>query len=337
MKSALAHLSSRFPEEVTATRSSPQGDDSATVQAAALQEVARFCKLEKELDSKAIPLALCRGPTALAGTLSALRARLSLAPGAGALEVAPFESARLRDAARGSFGSTYLEGRRLVGALYLRLLWNPLCRPPGLEADSPLRGIHRPPVAQGLPGPQAPTAGARARGLGARARSGRRTSASGEPGMKVAAPFDLDPLAAPVEGGRMTVNLGPSHPAMHGTVRIVLELEGETIVKATPRSASCTAASRRSASAPPGSSASPTSTAQLRLAAAQQRRLPLGGGEAPRRSPPRRAPSTSASSRGELHRICDHLTLVGALGLELGAFTVFLYGAGSPRARSGIA
>src|SRR5207249_2641142 len=27
----------------------------------------------------------------------------------------------------------------------------------------------------------------------------------------------------------------------------------------------------------------------------------------------------------ELHRICDHLTLVGAMGLELGAFTVFLY------------
>ena len=29
----------------------------------------------------------------------------------------------------------------------------------------------------------------------------------------------------------MTVNMGPSHPAMHGTVRIVLDLDGETIVK----------------------------------------------------------------------------------------------------------
>ena len=28
--------------------------------------------------------------------------------------------------------------------------------------------------------------------------------------------------------------MGPSHPAMHGTVRIVLELEGETIVKRRP-------------------------------------------------------------------------------------------------------
>ena len=30
----------------------------------------------------------------------------------------------------------------------------------------------------------------------------------------------------------MHLNMGPSHPAMHGTVRMVLELSGETIVKA---------------------------------------------------------------------------------------------------------
>src|SRR5438874_12359520 len=29
----------------------------------------------------------------------------------------------------------------------------------------------------------------------------------------------------------MTVNMGPSHPAMHGTVRIVLTVDGEKIVK----------------------------------------------------------------------------------------------------------
>src|SRR6185436_5553340 len=27
----------------------------------------------------------------------------------------------------------------------------------------------------------------------------------------------------------MTINMGPSHPAMHGTVRIVLTVEGETV------------------------------------------------------------------------------------------------------------
>ena len=32
----------------------------------------------------------------------------------------------------------------------------------------------------------------------------------------------------------MTINMGPSHPSTHGVLRLVLELEGETIVKCTP-------------------------------------------------------------------------------------------------------
>lgn len=32
----------------------------------------------------------------------------------------------------------------------------------------------------------------------------------------------------------MTLNFGPQHPATHGTLRIVLELDGETVVRATP-------------------------------------------------------------------------------------------------------
>ena len=37
-----------------------------------------------------------------------------------------------------------------------------------------------------------------------------------------------------LDGDHMIVNFGPSHPTTHGTLRIVLELEGETIVRATP-------------------------------------------------------------------------------------------------------
>ena len=31
-----------------------------------------------------------------------------------------------------------------------------------------------------------------------------------------------------------TLNFGPQHPAAHGVLRLVLELEGETIVRADP-------------------------------------------------------------------------------------------------------
>lgn len=35
-------------------------------------------------------------------------------------------------------------------------------------------------------------------------------------------------------GERMTINMGPSHPATHGVLRLVLELDGEIITKAEP-------------------------------------------------------------------------------------------------------
>ena len=37
-----------------------------------------------------------------------------------------------------------------------------------------------------------------------------------------------------VQGERMVLNMGPSHPATHGVLRIVLELDGELITKAVP-------------------------------------------------------------------------------------------------------
>src|SRR5262245_26634053 len=40
--------------------------------------------------------------------------------------------------------------------------------------------------------------------------------------------------ATPSAARRMTLNMGPQHPSTHGVLRIVIELEGETIVKAEP-------------------------------------------------------------------------------------------------------
>jgi NADH-quinone oxidoreductase subunit D len=37
-----------------------------------------------------------------------------------------------------------------------------------------------------------------------------------------------------VQGEKMVLNMGPSHPSTHGVLRIVLELDGEIITKATP-------------------------------------------------------------------------------------------------------
>src|ERR1700685_1749812 len=49
----------------------------------------------------------------------------------------------------------------------------------------------------------------------------------------------MEPVYADLEEGElelpadpMHLNMGPSHPAMHGTVRMVLELSGETIARA---------------------------------------------------------------------------------------------------------
>lgn len=37
-----------------------------------------------------------------------------------------------------------------------------------------------------------------------------------------------------LQGEKMVLNMGPSHPSTHGVLRIILELDGETITKATP-------------------------------------------------------------------------------------------------------
>ena len=42
------------------------------------------------------------------------------------------------------------------------------------------------------------------------------------------------PRAVTQIGEKMVLNMGPSHPATHGVLRLVLELDGEMVTKATP-------------------------------------------------------------------------------------------------------
>src|SRR5438477_2401673 len=48
------------------------------------------------------------------------------------------------------------------------------------------------------------------------------------------APSADDQALDDIHGEKMILNMGPSHPATHGVLRIVLELDGEIITKATP-------------------------------------------------------------------------------------------------------
>jgi NADH-quinone oxidoreductase subunit D len=52
-----------------------------------------------------------------------------------------------------------------------------------------------------------------------------------EPAARVAAATDE---LQDMQGEKMVLNMGPSHPATHGVLRIVLELDGEIITKAAP-------------------------------------------------------------------------------------------------------
>ncbi|MBC8108748.1 MAG: NADH-quinone oxidoreductase subunit D [Anaerolineae bacterium] len=127
-------------------------------------------------------------------------------------------------------------------------------------------------------------------------------------------------------GNRWTLNFGPQHPATHTTLRLVLELDGERIVRCTPHigylhsgfeklgehlnyNQYVTIVDRMDYSAPIYN--------ELAWHAATEKLMGI------ELTPRCKALRTIA---GELGRIQSHLLCVGAAGLDLGAFTAFLYG-----------
>ena len=70
-------------------------------------------------------------------------------------------------------------------------------------------------------------------GMDAQGRPQRVPLAVAEDGSMVAveAPPSLEPE---LEGEHMLINIGPQHPATHGVLRLVLELDGETVVRCIP-------------------------------------------------------------------------------------------------------
>lgn len=134
-----------------------------------------------------------------------------------------------------------------------------------------------------------------------------------------------DELEAHLPSKHLVVNLGPSHPAMHGTVRMKVELEGETIIRADPEIGFLHRGFQKSCENVSWTQCLPY-TDRLNYVSALMNNFgflnaveKLVGVEIPERAKYIRVIGC------ELHRLADHLTCVGATAMELGGFTAFLY------------
>jgi NADH-quinone oxidoreductase subunit D len=123
----------------------------------------------------------------------------------------------------------------------------------------------------------------------------------------------------------LLVNVGPSHPAMHGIIRILTELDGEVIVKADVEIGYLHRAFEKECEAGPYNNCMPYTDRlnyvsplinNFGFCSAVEKLLGLQTTE---------RCQYIRVIMSEISRISDHLTCVGASAMELGAFTVFLY------------
>ncbi len=123
----------------------------------------------------------------------------------------------------------------------------------------------------------------------------------------------------------MVLNMGPQHPSTHGVLRIVLELDGETVIRARPDIGYLHTGIEKSCEAKTYSQAI-TLTDRLDYLAPLSNNLcyclaveKLLGLEVPKRAQYIRVLLT------ELTRIGSHLVWLGTHAIDLGAMSVFLY------------
>ena len=128
-----------------------------------------------------------------------------------------------------------------------------------------------------------------------------------------------------LDGDKMIVNMGPSHPTTHGTLRIILELEGETITKATPEIGYLHRGVEKL-----GESLSYQQFIPLtdRLNYTSSILNNVGYTVAVEKLMDVKIPRRAELIRvmvSELARIGDHIICVGINAVDIGAFTAFLY------------
>ena len=121
------------------------------------------------------------------------------------------------------------------------------------------------------------------------------------------------------------VNMGPQHPSTHGVLRMILKLDGETVVEAKPdigylhRGIEKLAEKRSYTQFIPLTDRTDYLSAMINNVVYAMAVEEIMGIEVPERAEFIRVIMM------ELNRIASHLVFVGAFGLDLGASTPFLY------------
>jgi NADH-quinone oxidoreductase subunit D len=137
--------------------------------------------------------------------------------------------------------------------------------------------------------------------------------------------LELDPAEIELPAEPMLLNVGPAHPAMHGTVRIVMELSGETIERCDVQVGYLHRGFEKMCERGTWTQVFPYAdrlnyvSPMLNNVAFALACEKLLGVTVPERC------QWYRMALGELARMSDHLTCTGAMAMELGAFTPFLW------------
>src|ERR671918_628472 len=130
---------------------------------------------------------------------------------------------------------------------------------------------------------------------------------------------------ADVRTETMTVNMGPQHPSTHGVLRLVLELDGETVVSAAPTIGYLHTGIEKTAEQKKWQQVIPL-VERMDYLSAQSNSMAfclsvekLLGIEVPERV------NNIRLLIAELQRINSHLVWLGTHGMEIGAVSVMLY------------
>ncbi len=122
-----------------------------------------------------------------------------------------------------------------------------------------------------------------------------------------------------------TLNFGPQHPAAHGVLRLVLELDGEVVQRADPHIGLLHRGTEKLAESKPfNQSIGYMDRLDYMSAMCNEQAYVLAIEKLLGIQPPVRAQYIRVMY-AEMTRILNHLLWIGAHGLDVGAMTVFLY------------